>query len=395
MLKNIIKNRKGTRAGSLPQINLIILFFRSAFFLHHRSAIVFGLCGIMRVKQLMRTVRIRFAEIFIVKRFKLNVFVRFTLCLTGILAVKSSGAERFKVDIGTRCRIDDRGTAAGHAAAGAAHDLDEGIILFTALDHIEQLLGVAGPVGDGYAHLGAVEVDGGFLYAGSAAHGGEVDIIERFAGDGFINRAESGFHNAAGGAEDDACAGGFAEYAVEILIREAVEIDAGVFDHARKLADGKNRIDIGKAVVGKLFTFCFVLFGGAGHHRNDIDILRVDTRLFGIIALDDRAEHLVRGFAGGKVIEKFGIKFLAILDPAGRAGGDHRQLAAVFEAVQKLRALLENGEIGAEIGIEHLVEPKPSKSGNELAGNACTDGHAEFLAERGADSGCGLNNNVL
>ena len=349
----------------------------------------------MGVKKLVSLVGIRFAEEFLIKGLEFFIFVRFTSCLACILAVKRLCTFGLEVDIGKGGCINDRSTAAGYAAAGTAHDFDELVILFAALDHIEKLFCIACAVSNRNANLCAVEVDFSFLDAVGAANTREFNVFKGVAGNYLVNGTESSFHNAAGCAEDNARTGGFTEDRIEICIGKTLEVDTCVLDHSCKLANGENSVNVLKSADGKLFSARFELFSGTGHYRYNVDILGIDACLFGVVALDNSAEHFVRRFAGGKVGNKFGIEFFAIFDPTGAAGGDHGECAAVFESAQKLGAFFHNGEVSREIGIEHLIEAEATKCGNELAGNGGADLHTEFFAESCSYCGSRLNNNVL
>ena len=143
--------------------------------------------------------------------------------------------------------------------------------------------------------------------------------------------------------------------------------------------------------MGKLFSGGLMLLCRAGHNGDHIQVGRIDVHFFGIIAFDDRSGHFVGRFAGGKVGNKFREEFFAVGDPSGAAGGNHRQYAAVLDAVDQLGALLHNGKVRAEIGIEYLVKAQAAHGGHHFAGNAGADGQAKFLAQGGADGGRGLN----
>ena len=84
-----------------------------------------------------------------------------------------------------------------------------------------------------------------------------------------------------------------------------------------------------------------------------------------------------------------GVVVLAELDPAGGAGGDQGQRAAVLDAVDKLGALLHDGQVGGDVGVEHLVKAQAAQGGDHLALHVGADGHAEALAQGGADGGGG------
>ena len=106
----------------------------------------------------------------------------------------------------------------------------------------------------------------------------------------------------------------------------------------------------------------------------------IDARLLGVVALDHRALHLLRGLTGGQMGEKVGIVVLTELDPTGRARGDHRQSAAVLDSLNELGAFLHDGQVSAEVGIEYLIEAQHMQSGSHLAGDVGADRHTEALA---------------
>ena len=86
---------------------------------------------------------------------------------------------------------------------------------------------------------------------------------------------------------------------------------------------------------------------------------------------------------------------LAVLDPSGRAGGEHGQGAAVLDAVDQLGGLFHDGQVSSEVGIEDLVEAQALQGLSHLAGHAGADGHAELFAQSHADSGSGLHDHDL
>ena len=101
------------------------------------------------------------------------------------------------------------------------------------------------------------------------------------------------------------------------------------------------------------------------------------------------------GLAAGQVRQEVGVIGLAVLDPAGRAGGDHRQHAAGLDALHELVGLFHDGQVRAEVGVEDLVEAQAPEGAGHLAGDGGAHRDAEFLAEGGADGGSGLHDDVL
>ena len=315
--------------------------------------------------------------------------------LAFILVIEGLGAQYARIGLKTLLGRNDRLAAAVYAAAGARHYLDEGVIGGAVLDLVHHLGRRAGGVGDSYLHGSLADHDGGFLYALYAAHGGEVDVLKGGAGNGFVSGAQSGLHNAAGGAEYNASAGGIAQHLVEVAVGQLREVDADFLYHAGQLAGGDDDIHIRHAVMTQLGAGGLELLGHAGHDRYGHDVLGIDAVLLGEVALDDRAQHLVRGLAAGQVGQALRIELLAELYPARRTGGYHRQRAAVLDAVNQLVGLFHDGEVRAEVGVEHLVKAQTPEGGGHLAGHGGAHRHAELLAQRRAHGRSGLHDHEL
>ena len=70
---------------------------------------------------------------------------------------------------------------------------------------------------------------------------------------------------------------------------------------------------------GHIISSYLEFFSGAGHDRNNEDVLRLISHFFCPISLDERAAHLLGRLAGGEVLNHIGIIKLTELDPSGRA----------------------------------------------------------------------------
>ncbi len=138
-----------------------------------------------------------------------------------------------------------------------------------------------------------------------------------------------------------------------------------------------------------------VLLGRAGHDGHHEDVLGVDARLLGVVGLDQGAEHLLGGLAGGQVGHHLGVVLLAVPDPAGGAGGNHGHVVAGLEAVEELGALLHDGEVGGGVHVEHLVKAQAAQGGDHLALHIGAHGQAEALAQGDPDRGGGAHHHVL
>ena len=222
----------------------------------------------------------------------------------------------------------------------------------------------------------------------------DFELFEVFAGDQFVSGTHGRFHDAAAGAEEFPGGTPFAERGIGRLGFEFAEVDAVHLKQLRGFAGGQHGVDVLIAVAAEFGTRRFELLGGAGHDRDRVDLLRVDADLFGVARFDDRAEHSLRGFAGREVRKHFGIGGFGELDPAGRAAGEHRQNAAVGDAVHQFGRLFHNGQVGAERGVEHGVEPDFPQCGVEHAHHVGAERQVELFAERNRNGGRVLYHNV-
>ena len=78
--------------------------------------------------------------------------------------------------------------------------------------------------------------------------------------------------------------------------------------------------------------------------------------MFGVIGLGHGSEHTHGGLGRGQMLGEIAEVLFEEIDPTGTARGNHRQYAAIFQPMQKFRALLHYGEIRAEIRIEYFVK---------------------------------------
>jgi len=309
--------------------------------------------------------------------------------------VESCGSARSEVDEVAHDCVLYRLAAAVDAAAGAAHDLYEVVVGGAVFDLLHNSVGVCESADYADLYLHAVDGVGRFLYALGAANLGEVEALELLAGELFYGGSQRRFHNAAGCAEDDCRAGGIAERVVKFLVGQVLEEDTRAFYHSAELSRGQGVVDIRIAGRGLIVALCLELLRRAGHYADNDDILRVDSHLLRIPGLDYRARHLLGRLAGGEVIEHIGVVMLAVFYPSGRAGGYHREHAAVLDSAEELVCLFDYREVRAEVGVKDLVEAETSERRDHLALNVGAYVHSEALAESDADRGRGVNNDEL
>ena len=91
--------------------------------------------------------------------------------------------------------------------------------------------------------------------------------------------------------------------------------------------------------------------------------------------------------------DQLGIELLQEVDPARRAGGDHRQ-RAFLQPREELVGLLDDRQVGAEVGVEHAIEAQPPQGGDHLAGGGRAGRQAEAFADGRADRRGGLHHDV-
>ena len=103
----------------------------------------------------------------------------------------------------------------------------------------------------------------------------------------------------------------------------------------------------------------------------------------------------MRALAGWKVRYKIGQIALAIFNPAGWAGCNHRENSSVLYPSQKLCAFLHNSKVGCRIGIEYLIYAKLFNCGYHFARNGCTHRYAELFSEGSPYSGSCLEHNIF
>ena len=319
-----------------------------------------------------------------------------------ILAIKSGstliaiGVHNIGSFIGEEGGANDGHTAAIDAAAGAAHYLDEVILALACADIIHENLCVLHAAGNGDINFHAAQSEAGFLDAFEAADSFKLDGLMLLALKDKVSSTKSSFHNAAGDAEDNGSAGVFAhEILIEVHVGQQVEADTGSLNHVAQFANGENSVNILDAVMLELLALLFVLLGSAGHDRDNENILGIYALFLGIVALEDGTLHLVGRFAGGNVTKKVAIIGFCIVDPTGRAGSDHGKLSAILDTAEKLGGLFHDGEVSCKVGVINLGEAQTLQSGYHLAGYGRADGHTELFAETCADSGSGLNDNML
>ena len=176
----------------------------------------------------------------------------------------------------------------------------------------------------------------------------------------------------------------------------------GLLEHLAELARGEPEVDVLEAGVVHLGPVALELLRRAGHERAAHDVRRVEAELLGVVGLDERAEHLLRALGRRGVGQVLGVEVLEVLDPARRAARELRQghvLVArherAVEPLDELGALLDDREVGGEVGVEDAVEAGAAQGGVHLEGHRRAGLEAEQLAHRRARRRGGLDDDVL
>ena len=83
-----------------------------------------------------------------------------------------------------------------------------------------------------------------------------------------------------------------------------------------------------------------------------------------------------------------------MLDPAGAAGGEHRQLRAGLDLLEELRRLLHDREVSREVRVVHHVGAEAAQRGDELAGAGLIGGQTEALGHADTHAGRVLHDDL-
>ena len=179
-----------------------------------------------------------------------------------------------------------------------------------------------------------------------------------FAGGEEVRRTQRSFHNAAGRAENNACAGAVAQRRIKRGFRDVFHIEVLGTRHARQLSGGDDQIDIA-AVTGRIHArqLALGLFCDARHDGDAVNFVRVHAEIVRQPGLADRAEHLLRRLSGGQTAGHFRELRLQKAHPARAARGKHRLVVqiACLQALEQLGAFLHDGQIGGKRGVEHII----------------------------------------
>ena len=336
-------------------------------------------------------------EVFVVELLYGEVLVRFTESHLAVCIVKDGRAFFLEVDrcLGS-CALNGL-TAAVDTTAGTSHDFDEVSLDLTGFYLVEEFLRILGAGGNCNVNFYVTELVGCGLDGSGTANVVEFELFELGAEDDFSSSTESCFHNATGSTEDRACAGADIEGLVEFFVVESLVVDACLFDHTAELASGDRVVNVINAFADSTLsgTAYFELLSGTRNCGNEYDVCGIEAAFTRIVGLVHCAEHLLRRFAGGKIVGEFGEVVFAVLDPTGRAGGDEGEVLAFLHSFKEFGSFFHDGKVCGEVHIVNAVEAETLESGNHLAFGVNAGFNAEAFAESCADGGSGADRNVL
>ena len=186
----------------------------------------------MSVEQLVSLVVAGLTQILIIKLLDIGILVALAELEALILGVNSLGALGGNVHVHLHSGGNDGLTAAGYAATGAGHDLNEINLSLAGANAVEKLAGVAQTVSNGGTDSLVANLNGGDLHALKTADGLVVNVLDRLTGEDVSHGTEGSLHNAAGSAEDNAGAGGLvAEGRVKDLIGQLGKLNTALLYH--------------------------------------------------------------------------------------------------------------------------------------------------------------------
>ena len=114
-----------------------------------------------------------------------------------------------------------------------------------------------------------------------------------------------------------------------------------------------------------------------------------------VLVAEDRTHHLHGRLAGRNVLQILGVLVFEIFHPRRAAGGEHRERAAVFQALEEFLGFGDRRKVRAERRIVHLVHAHELERRDELIEHIFAGREAECLAHRHAHCGRDLDDDAL
>ena len=250
-------------------------------------------------------------------------------------------------------------------------------------------------MGNGNLDLEAVDVDFGLFDPVHPPDAFNVQVGQVLPSHQEVGGTDGSLHDAAGGAEDGSGSGVLAHQLVGLPFGEVLEVDPRFFDHPDKFPGRQNVVHVLETGISHLRPSRLKLLGGAGHDGDADDLAGVDGVLLSEVGLHQGSEHLLRRLAGGDELRHVGEVGLHKLDPPGRAGGDQGERPTGLDPSHQFRPLFHDGQVGAEVGVEDIVEADLFQGGVHLPYRHVPGFHAELLGKADPDGRSLLDNHDL
>ena len=250
----------------------------------------------------------------------------------------------------------NRLTAAADAAAGAGHNLNKLIIRGTCFNAFQHHLGRFKRMYYGNLHGYTCYINNSLTCLLHAAYLIIFKLRQLLAGNNLSNGTQSRFHYAACSAEDNCGTSAGSQRRIELCFFQSVKIYTCLANHASQLARCNNYVYITITAGAHFFARSLCLFRGTGHYRYTDNFSRVNACAFRKVGFGNSAEHLLRRFGSRKMRQQLRIFQLNHIYPAGAAGGNHRQHAAILQTLQELMAFLHNSQVGGKVCIKNLIK---------------------------------------
>ncbi len=312
-----------------------------------------------------------------------------------IYIVKNSRTLSLNINLIASCSINDRLTTAVYTSARAAHNLNELVILFTALNSIKKICSILESGCNCNIEGNTTNCIGSFLPSISSADIVELKFFGILSGQSEYSRTKRSLHNSSGCTEDYTRTGGNSKRCIELLFGKGVKIDTCNTNHTCKLACCECNINIRNTRSSLIIAINLKFLCGTRHNSYADNILGIPTHLLRIISLKNGTEHLLRRLARGKIFSHFRIIMLAVLNPSGRARSNERKSTAILKSVKEFSCLFHNGKISSKICIKYICKSKSAESSNHFTLTVCADRSTEFLGNTRTNRRSSLNYNMF
>ena len=221
------------------------------------------------------------------------------------------------------------------------------------------------------------------------------DIVGRAVCKKVRHSAQSGFHYPAGRTEDHAGSGSIAKGTVKVTVSQLRKFNTDIIDHFAQFPGSQYDIYVRHAFGFQFRAGRLVFFCRAGHYRYHNNISRVYVIFLCVVSFQNSAEHLVRGFAGGKIIQHVRIIMFTEFDPAWRAGSNQRKFSVASDPVDQFCAFFHNSQVRAGICVKNFVKAEHFQSCNHFSRDQSTYGHFKGFSKSCSYSWSCLSDHVL